>query len=107
MRYCAALCWSSSRSTWKRYPPLLRFRRARSDYVAINGSSAVFLYIAGNLQVEMLEKIADRAGANHFLCSFADPSARKAAKYFCVQPHRRVFVDSGAYSAWTKGKPIK
>lgn len=66
----------------------------------------MFLYIAGNLQVEMLEKIADRAGANHFLCSFADAGARKAAEHFCRQAHRRVLVDSGAYSAWTKGKAI-
>jgi hypothetical protein len=66
----------------------------------------MFLYIAGSLQLRMLEKIADRAGANHFLCSFADASARKAAEHFSVQPHRRVLVDSGAYSAWTKGKAI-
>jgi hypothetical protein len=64
----------------------------------------VFLYIAGNLQVAMLEKIADRAGANHFLCTFADPGARKAAEHFCIQPHRRVFVDSGAWTTWTQGE---
>src|SRR5205807_768623 len=66
-----------------------------------------FLYIAGNLQADMLEKIANRAGANHFLCAFSAAGARQNAKYFCTQTHRRVFVDSGAYSAWTKGKPIK
>jgi hypothetical protein len=66
----------------------------------------VILYVAGNLQLEMLEKIAGRAKANHFLCSFADPSARKSAKHFCTQHHRRIFVDSGAFTAWAKGKKV-
>jgi hypothetical protein len=65
----------------------------------------VILYFAGNLQTETLELIARKAmnpivggpmmRANNFLFSFADPGAQKNAKHFCVQPERRIFVDSG------------
>jgi hypothetical protein len=77
----------------------------------------VILYFAGNLQTETLELIARKAmnsvvgvptlRANNFLFSFADPGAQTNAKHFCVQPQRRIFVDSGAYTAWSKNKIIK
>jgi hypothetical protein len=66
----------------------------------------VIFYLAGTLENKLLERIANYAGANHFLCSFASKGAQKNAKYFCEQPHRRIFVDSGAFSAWTKGQKI-
>jgi hypothetical protein len=73
----------------------------------------MILYIAGNLQVEMLELISRKiivgtnsgfVGAENFLCSFADRSAQETARHFCVQPQRRIFIDSGAYSAWKNAK---
>ena len=67
----------------------------------------MIVYLAGNLKNEQYERIANKAGANHFLCSFANKGAQKNAKYFCQQPHRRIFVDSGAFSAWKKGRKIK
>lgn len=67
----------------------------------------MILYIAGNLQTKTLELIARRAGANHFLCSFADRGAQETAKYFSQQQQRRIFIDSGAYSAWSQGAEIK
>jgi len=46
-------------------------------------------------------------GANHFLFSFAYEEAKRRAEYFCKQPRRRIFIDSGAYTAWTgKCEPI-
>jgi hypothetical protein len=63
-------------------------------------------YLAGSPDLEDMERAADKAHANHFLCTFADFAPRKAAQHFCVQPQRRIFVDSGAYSIWTKGAPV-
>lgn len=67
----------------------------------------MIFYLAGSLQNEQYERIANKAGANHFLCSFANPGAQQNAKYFCQQPHRRIFVDSGAFSEWKNGRKIK
>jgi hypothetical protein len=68
----------------------------------------VILYLAGEQPPpERHERLVDKAGANNFLFSFAYKSSQQCAKYFCVQPHRRLFIDSGAYTAWTKGKKIK
>jgi hypothetical protein len=66
----------------------------------------VIFYLAGTLKNELFERVAYKAGANHFLCSFANKDSQKNAKYFCKQPHRRIFVDSGAFTAWTKGWKI-
>jgi hypothetical protein len=69
----------------------------------------VILYLAGSTGINQHERVANKAGANNFLFTFADNSARKCAEHFCTQPQRRIFIDSGAFSAWvkgSKGKPI-
>jgi hypothetical protein len=63
-------------------------------------------YLAGSPDLEDMERAADKAHANHFLCTFAGPAAQKAAKYLCVQPQRRLFIDSGAFSIWTTSKTV-
>ncbi len=79
----------------------------------------MLLYLAGSLSPEKLEMCADRAPLHapirknvqwdqktspNFLFTFAHADARKCAEYFCVQPNRRIFIDSGAYTVWSKGK---
>jgi len=64
-------------------------------------------YLAGSPSRKHLEREADRADANHFLFTFANPNARKCAEYFCMQPQRRLFIDSGAFSVWNTGGKIK
>ena len=67
----------------------------------------MILYLAeSNLPPKQLDRLADKAGANNFLFSFAYSQARKSAEHFCIQPYRRVFIDSGAYTTWTKGKKV-
>ena len=48
----------------------------------------------------------------NFLFTFAHADAQKCAEHFCErpcaydfceQPHRRIFIDSGAFTAWKKG----
>jgi hypothetical protein len=53
-----------------------------------------------------LEREANKADANHFLFTFAQPAARECAEHFCVQPQRRIFIDSGAFSVWNTGGKI-
>jgi len=53
-----------------------------------------------------MEREANRARANNFLFTFAHSGARQCAKHFCVQPQRRIFIDSGAFTVWTKGKKV-
>jgi hypothetical protein len=67
----------------------------------------VILYLAeSSMTPKQLDRLADKAGANNFLFSFAFPRARSSIEHFCLQPYRRIFVDSGAFSAWTKGKKV-
>ena len=63
-------------------------------------------YLAGSPSPEHLERESKSADANNFLFTFAEPGARKCAEYFCVQPQRRLFIDSGAYSVWEKGAKV-
>jgi hypothetical protein len=42
----------------------------------------------------------------NFLFTFAHKDARECAKHFCEQPHRRILVDSGAFTQWKKGTPV-
>lgn len=62
----------------------------------------MLLYLAGELGPERLERLANKAGTNNFLFTFAHAGARSCARYFCVQPQRRIFIDSGSFTAWTK-----
>jgi hypothetical protein len=66
----------------------------------------VIYYLAGSPSLEQLERVANKAKANNFLFTFAGSEARKCAKHFCVQPQRRIFIDSGAFSVWTKGAKV-
>jgi len=63
----------------------------------------VILYLSGSTTPTRLEHIANKAGANHFLFTFAHQDAQDCAKHFCLQPDRRTFIDSGAYSVWSNG----
>jgi hypothetical protein len=68
-------------------------------------------YLAGSLDPKIFERTADRAltisgRANHFLFSFANPLACDCAHHFCLQPQRRIFVDSGAFTAWRERREI-
>ena len=83
----------------------------------------MLLYLAGYLDVKRQEMIADKAAQmvltgrgrdanwtwvrpNNFLFSFAFEGAKESARHFCAQPHRRIFIDSGAYSVWTLGAEV-
>jgi hypothetical protein len=66
----------------------------------------VIYYLAGSPSLEQLERVANKAQANNFLFTFAGSEARKCAKHFCIQPQRRIFIDSGAFSVWTKGAKV-
>jgi hypothetical protein len=61
-------------------------------------------YLAGNPGLKQLESAANRAHANNFLFTFK--GGRNHAEHFCVQPQRRIFVDSGAFSVWNSGKNV-
>jgi hypothetical protein len=63
-------------------------------------------YLAGSPSPLHLEREANRADANHFLFTFAQSGARQCAKYFCVQPQRRLFIDSGAFTLWNSGGEV-
>jgi hypothetical protein len=77
----------------------------------------MILYHAGSMGKIRYEQIASRAGANHSLFSFANTAAQQCAEYLCTRPpvvsrfhgkdtQRRIFIDSGAYSVWHKGKKV-
>jgi hypothetical protein len=67
----------------------------------------VIYYLAGSPSLEQSKRVVDKARANNFLFSFAHPEARKSAEHFCLHPHRRIFIDSGAYSVWNIGETVK
>jgi hypothetical protein len=46
------------------------------------------------------------SGQSNLLLSFADERCQVFAKEFCQKPHRRLIIDSGAYSAWNSNKAI-
>jgi hypothetical protein len=64
-------------------------------------------YLAGSTSPVRFELYANRSGANNFLFTFAHKDARQCAEYLCTQPQRQIFVDSGAFSVWTKGTKVK
>jgi len=66
----------------------------------------VIYYLAGSPDVKHLERAANKAHANNFLFTFAQPGARKCAEHFCIQPQRRLFIDSGAFSVWNNGEKV-
>jgi hypothetical protein len=80
----------------------------------------MLLYLAGSLgDGEREEKFADKAlpylydgknlvrpHVNNFLFTFADEGAQQSARHFCVQPQRRLIIDSGAYSVWSRGARV-
>jgi hypothetical protein len=56
--------------------------------------------------VEKMAAMAEKSGQNHFLLSFFDKAAQRFARHFCQQRHHKMIIDSGAFSAWTKQKPV-
>src|SRR6266852_1674339 len=75
----------------------------------------MILYCSISTSPKSLERHADKVppaglggnwGVDNFLFSFFQPDARECARYFCRQPQRRLFIDSGAYTAWSKGTPV-
>ncbi len=62
----------------------------------------MLVYSAGSVEVERLERMADDSGQNNFLFTFANPAARKCARHFSLQPHRKLIVDSGAFTVWNQ-----
>jgi hypothetical protein len=57
--------------------------------------------------VEKMARMAEKSGQNNFLLSFFDKAAQQFARHFCKQPHHKMIIDSGAFSAWTKRKPLE
>jgi len=67
----------------------------------------MLVYSAGQtLTLEKMSGMADESGQSNFLFSFADKQSRKCARYFCTQSHRRLIVDSGAFSVWSRGEEL-
>jgi hypothetical protein len=73
----------------------------------------MLLYLAGSLSPDVLEMCANRVmspildqPSPNFLFTFAHGDARKCAEHFCEQPHRRILIDSGAFTDWSKGNKI-
>jgi hypothetical protein len=65
------------------------------------------VYSAGRTHSDpKMVDMADRSGQNNFLLSFAYKEVQKFAKYFCQQSSRKLIIDSGAFTAWTKGDVI-
>lgn len=65
------------------------------------------LYFAGSLPPKYLEREAHSvSGGRKFLATFADKSSRRFAQTACLDPSLHLFIDSGAYSVWTKNKHI-
>ena len=71
----------------------------------------MLLYLAGELPIEKLERLAKcverDAGAANFLFTFAYRGTQNCARHFCKQANHRIFIDSGAYTAWSQGKKKK
>lgn len=67
----------------------------------------MILYLAGSLSPTQLEKLALKAGAKDFLETFAHKDARECAKHLGSKfSDMRLFIDSGAFTAWAKGTTI-
>jgi hypothetical protein len=66
----------------------------------------MILYLAGSLGADKLERLANRAHATNFLETFAHKDAQECARSLANESHMRLFVDSGAFTAWSKGTKI-
>jgi hypothetical protein len=70
----------------------------------------VILYCAGNMAPEILAAMADRTHARNWLETYAHKGSRDCADHFasfeCMEQRFRLFVDSGAFTVWCKGKAI-
>jgi hypothetical protein len=70
----------------------------------------VILYCAGNMAPEILAAMAERTGAQNWLETYAHKGSRDCADHFtsfeCMEQRFRLFVDSGAFTFWCKGKAI-
>jgi hypothetical protein len=70
----------------------------------------VILYCAGHMGPEILADMAARTNAKNWLETYAHPGSRDCADHFasfeCIEHRFRLFVDSGAFTVWSKGKPI-
>ncbi len=66
----------------------------------------MLVYSAGSVDVPRMERMANESGQNNLLFTFAHKDARDCARHLCKQRHRRVIIDSGAFSTWNKGIQI-
>lgn len=71
----------------------------------------MILYLAGSFyggnQSPLFTNLADKAGAQAFLETFAHKSAVDTSFYIAERRFDiNLFIDSGAFTAWVKGKPI-
>src|SRR6202008_1037503 len=68
---------------------------------------SVLLYCAGNMNPKILAEMGDRSGAKNWLETNAHKSSRDCAEYMATERFDfRIFVDSGAFTAWVKHRPI-
>ena len=66
----------------------------------------MILYLAGSLGADKLERLAHRAHATNFLETFAHKDAQACARSLAGERGMKLFVDSGAFTAWAKGTKI-
>jgi hypothetical protein len=70
----------------------------------------MILYNAGNLNPITLCEMALRRNAMYWLETNAHRGSRETAEHFigwqCAEHDFKVFIDSGAFTAWSKGTPI-
>lgn len=69
----------------------------------------MILYLAGSLSPERLIAMGRKAQAFTFLETYAHRDAQECAKAIAVLPAQekwRLFIDSGAFTSWAKGKPV-
>src|SRR5208283_5574321 len=51
-------------------------------------------------------QIEQQSGQSNLLLSYAYKECRDAAVEFCQQPHRKLLIDSGAFTAWTENTVV-
>lgn len=67
----------------------------------------MILYCAGNMNPEVLGEMAERTESRNWLETNAHKGSRDVAIYFAKdKPKFRLFIDSGAFTAWAKGTEI-
>lgn len=71
------------------------------------GKERMRLFLAGDWQPALHEKVCDAAGETNLLCTNAAKNSRDRADYFATKrTDYNILVDSGAFTAWKQGKPI-